>query len=51
MVDLSTEEVRREYGTATLDPTDDIVAGSYETWSISYTAGALGIDEIGRAHV
>lgn len=51
MVDLSTEEIHREYGTATLKPTDEIVAGSYGTWSISYTAGALGVDDGGQLKV
>lgn len=45
------DEIAEEYGTATLEPTDEVVAGSYGTWSITYTAGALGIDDGGRIKV
>ena len=51
MADPTTEEISSEYGTATLDPTDTIVAGSYGTWTITYTAGALGIDDGGQLKV
>ncbi len=51
MVDGETDVIRREYGTATLEPADDIVAGSYGTWSITYTAGALGVDDGGQLKV
>jgi hypothetical protein len=33
------------YGRATLDPDDDVVAGSYTTWTVTYTAGELGLDD------
>jgi hypothetical protein len=51
MVDPEINEIYSEYGTATLEPTDEIVAGSYGTWSITYTAGALGIDDGGQLKI
>ena len=51
MNSLETEEIRREYGTATLEPTDHIVSGSYGTWTVTYTAGALGVDDGGQLKV
>lgn len=35
---------RRELGTVRVQPTDDIVVGTYGTWTITYTVGAYGID-------
>jgi hypothetical protein len=48
---MDTEEIRREYGTASLEPTDDVVAKSYATWMVTYTAGALGVDDGGQLNV
>jgi len=48
---MDTEEIRREYGTASLEPTDDVVAGSYATWMVTYTAGALGVVDGGQLKV
>ena len=31
------------YGSATLHPTTDVVAGSYGTWTVTYTAGEKGV--------
>lgn len=31
------------YGSATLDPDGDIIAGSYGTWTLAYTAGSGGV--------
>lgn len=33
------------YGTATLTPEEDVVAGSYRTWTITYRAGRFGMDD------
>jgi len=42
---------RREgpiYGRAAISPTDDVVAGSYGTWTVTLTVGRHGIDDGGR---
>ena len=36
------------YGRATIDPTDDVVAGSFGTWTVTLTVGHHGIDDGGR---
>jgi hypothetical protein len=36
---------RAEYGHATLDCPETVVAGSYASWTIQYTVGALGMDD------
>ncbi|HJN14028.1 MAG TPA: DUF3604 domain-containing protein, partial [Armatimonadota bacterium] len=38
-------EISRLHGTASLTPTGVVTAGSFGTWTIHYTAGALGVDE------
>jgi len=35
------------YGTVSLSPTDDVVAGTYGSWTFTYTVGALGMDDGG----
>ncbi len=32
-------------GRATLEPTDEVVAGSYASWTVTYTVGELGLDD------
>jgi hypothetical protein len=51
MVDLSVDEIRQEYGDATLEPSGEFVAGTYETWNITYTAGVLGVDDGGQIKI
>ena len=36
------------YGRATIDPADDIIAGSMGTWTITYTVGYHGMDDSAR---
>jgi hypothetical protein len=36
------------YGRATIDPADDIIAGSTGTWTITYTVGYHGMDDSAR---
>jgi len=36
---------REQYGHARLDCPDEVVAGSYATWTVEYTVGALGMDD------
>jgi len=45
MTDLRDEEIDEAYGTATLEPTDEVVAGTYSTWTITYTVGEVGMDD------
>lgn len=35
------------FGSVTLEPSEPVVAGSYGTWTITYTVGALGLDDGG----
>ncbi|MCL5025863.1 MAG: DUF3604 domain-containing protein [Chloroflexi bacterium] len=35
------------YGRATISPAEDVIAGSYGTWTLTYTAGFHGIDNMG----
>jgi len=37
--------IHREYGTASLDAPDTVVAGSFGTWRITYTVGRIGMDD------
>ncbi|MBI3973161.1 MAG: DUF3604 domain-containing protein [Chloroflexi bacterium] len=39
------------YGTATVEPSSPVVAGSSGTWRITYTAGKYGIDDGGALRV
>jgi len=36
------------YGRATITPADDVIAGSYGTWTLTLTIGRHGIDDGGR---
>jgi len=42
---MPSAEISRLHGTVSLRPTDDVVAGSYGTWTLDYVAGQLGVDE------
>lgn len=46
-----TEKIPGAYGTASLEPTEEVVAGTYSTWEITYTVGELGIDDGGSVKV
>ncbi|WP_265110810.1 DUF3604 domain-containing protein [Halosolutus halophilus] len=45
MVDQRTDERCEAYGTASLEPDGEVVAGSYCTWTVTYTVGELGMDD------
>ncbi|MCY3915391.1 MAG: DUF3604 domain-containing protein [Chloroflexi bacterium] len=47
LVDLGEEQIEGLYGRATLSPAGPIIAGSWGTWQLRYTAGSYGIDENG----
>ncbi|MCZ6814516.1 MAG: hypothetical protein O7F14_10730, partial [Alphaproteobacteria bacterium] len=40
-----------DLGTATLTPSGDFAAGSYQTFTLVYTAGKYGIDDSGALRV
>lgn len=40
-------EFVRRFGHATLTPGDDVAAGAYGTWTLSYTIGDHGVDDLG----
>lgn len=42
---MSDETTRHNCGTASIEPTGGILAGSYQTVTITYTVGALGMDD------
>lgn len=39
------DQIRTNCGDVRLEPTDDIVAGTYGRWTITYTVGGLGMDD------
>lgn len=43
--------VRAAYGTLEFEPGDDVVVGTYGTWTITYTVGAIGMDDGSRLKV
>lgn len=45
MVDQRPDEIREAYGTARLEPDGEVIAGSYDTWTLTYTVGELGMDD------
>lgn len=51
MGDHESEKIDREYGTAKLEPTNEVVAGTYSTWKVTYTVGELGIDDGGTLKI
>ena len=45
---MSDAEVKKLYGSATVSPSEDVVAGSCGTWTLTYTAGEKGLRKEGR---
>ncbi|MEF8820647.1 MAG: DUF3604 domain-containing protein, partial [Halovenus sp.] len=41
-------DARRRHGTLSLEPQDDVVAGTYGSWTVTYTVGAIGMDDGAR---
>ena len=39
------------HGQATITPTDDVMAGSYGTWTLTLTVGQHGIDDGARVPI
>ncbi|UHQ96380.1 DUF3604 domain-containing protein [Natrinema halophilum] len=48
---MDEEAIRETYGTATITPQNDVVVGSFGTWTITYTAGELGLDDGARLKI
>ncbi|MEW6046111.1 MAG: DUF3604 domain-containing protein [Bacillota bacterium] len=48
---LDAAERARWYGYATISPSGPVQAGSYGTWTITYTVGRYGVDSGGRLKV
>lgn len=40
-------KVESVYGEATLNPMEEVVAGSFGTWTLTYTVGKHGVDDLG----
>lgn len=45
---MSRNAVIPSYGQVTIRPADDVIAGSYGTWTVTITVGRHGIDDGGR---
>ena len=50
-LNMSNADIHRLYGEVRLEPRDDVVAGSYGTWTLTYTAGKKGIATGGRIRI
>ncbi len=48
---MSDAEVKKLYGSATLSPVEEVVAGSYGTWTLTYTAGEKGVAKGGTIRI
>ncbi len=42
-LNLSNADIHQLYGAVRLEPRDEVVAGSYGPWTLTYTAGKKGI--------
>lgn len=42
---INENQIRTNCGDVRLDPTDDVVVGTYGTWTVTYTVGNLGMDD------
>ena len=49
--DMSDAEIKKLYGSAIVSPSEDVVAGSYGTWTLTYTAGEKGIAKGGTVRI
>ena len=48
---MSNANVHQLYGKVRLEPRDEVVAGSYGTWTLTYTAGKKGVATGGRIRI
>ena len=50
-LNMSNANIHQLYGEVHLEPRDDVVAGSYGTWTLTYTAGEKGVATGGRIRI
>ena len=50
-LNMSNAGIHQLYGEVHLEPRDDVVAGSYGTWTLTYTAGKKGVATGGRIRI
>ena len=50
-LNMSNTDIHQLYGKVDLNPRDDVVAGSYGTWTLTYTAGKKGVATGGRIRI
>lgn len=50
-LNMSNTDIHRLYGEVRLEPRGDVVAGSYGTWTLTYTAGEKGVATEGRIRI
>ena len=50
-LDMSNADIHQQYGKVCLEPRDEVVAGSYGTWTLTYTAGKKGVATGGRIRI
>ena len=48
---MSDVEIKELYGSALVSPSEDVVAGSYGTWTLTYTAGEKGVARGGTIRI
>ena len=48
---MSNADIHQLYGEVCLEPRDEVVAGSYGTWTLTYTAGKKGVATGGRIRI
>lgn len=48
---MSDEALETRYGRGSIEPDDDVIAGSWGTWQLTYRAGSLGIRPGGRIRI
>ena len=48
---MSNADIHQLYGKVWLEPRDEVVAGSYGTWTLTYTAGKKGVATGGRIRI
>ncbi|MYE88195.1 DUF3604 domain-containing protein [Candidatus Poribacteria bacterium] len=50
-LNMSNADIHQLYGEVRLEPRDEVIAGSYGTWTLIYTAGKKGIATGGRIRI
>ncbi len=50
-LNMSNTDIHRLYGEVCLEPRDEVEAGSYGTWTLTYTAGEKGVATGGRIRI